>query len=72
LLVFIFSNIGSKATGEEIADIAISSKDGRKLHERDLVMIPGPGATEETKERLRQMALVWEQKMNEKKEKKSV
>jgi DNA-binding HxlR family transcriptional regulator len=52
-----------RATGEEIADIAISSKDGRKLHERDLAMIPGPGATEETKERLRQMRLAWEQKM---------
>ena len=34
-------------------------------------MMPGPGATEETKERLRQMALVWEQKVNEKKEKES-
>ena len=60
-------NFIERATGEEIADIAISSKDGRKLHERDLAMIPGPGATEETKERLRQMALLWEQKMNEKK-----
>jgi DNA-binding HxlR family transcriptional regulator len=58
-----------RATGEEIADTAIYSKDGRKLHERELAMVPGPGATEETKGRLRHLALEWEQKMKEYKEK---
>ena len=57
-----------RATGEEISDIAIYSKDGRKLHERELEMIPGPGANENTKQRLQQMALVWEQKINAQKE----
>jgi len=51
-------------TGEEIADVGIYSKQGQKLHQRDLAMIPGPGATEETKERLRQMALERQQRMN--------
>ncbi len=51
------------ATGEEIADIAIYSKDGRKLHQRDLAMIPGPGATDETKKRLREMTLAWERRI---------
>ena len=52
-----------RATGEEVADMVILSKDGRKLHERELAMIPGPGANENTKERLRQMTLAWEQRM---------
>ncbi len=58
-----------RATGEEIADIAIFSSDGRSLNERDLAMVPGPGATNETKERLSHLALAWEQKMNAIKEK---
>ena len=58
-----------RATGEEIADVAIFSSDGRNLNQRELAMVPGPGATIETKERLRHLALVWEQKMNAIKEK---
>ncbi len=48
-----------RATGEEIADVAILSKDGREIKARDLALIPGPGATDETIERLRQMAEAW-------------
>ena len=57
-----------RASGEEIADIAICSKDGRKLLQRELEMIPGPGANEDTRERLRLMALAWEQKIDKLKE----
>jgi len=49
-----------RTTGEEIADVAILSKDGRKIKARDLALIPGPGATDETVERLKQMAEAWE------------
>jgi DNA-binding HxlR family transcriptional regulator len=49
-----------RATGEEIADVSILSKDGREIKARDLALIPGPGATDETVERLRQMAEAWE------------
>lgn len=42
-----------RATGEEIMDVAILSKDGREIKPRDLTLIPGPGATDETIERLR-------------------
>jgi len=45
-----------RSTGEEIADVAIHSKDGREIKARDLALIPGPGATDETIERLRIMA----------------
>lgn len=48
-----------RATGEEIADIAIHTRDGREIKPRDLAMIPGPGATDETIERLRQMSVAW-------------
>ena len=58
-----------RATGEEIADVAILSKEGRKLKERDLALVPGPGATDETKERLRLLALAWEQKNKESQDK---
>ena len=58
-----------RATGEEIADVAILSKEGRKLKERDLALVPGPGATDETRERLRLLALAWEQKNNESRDK---
>lgn len=49
-----------RSTGEEIADIAIRSKDGRVIQARDLALVPGPGATAETRERLRIMADVIE------------
>lgn len=48
------------STGEEIADVTILTKDGRKLDARDMVLIPGPGATDETRERLRLLQLAWE------------
>jgi len=49
-----------RATGEEIADVAIFSKDGREIKPRDLTLIPGPGANYETRERLRLLSLAWE------------
>jgi len=47
-------------TGEEIAEVAILTKKGHKLDARDMVLIPGPGATEKTKERLRLLHVAWE------------
>lgn len=49
------------ATGKDIADVAILSKDGRVLDARDMVLLPGPGANEETIERLRLLKLAWEE-----------
>lgn len=49
-----------RATGEEIADVSIVNRDGRQLDARELALIPGPGATDETIERLRQLAVAWE------------
>ena len=46
-------------TGEEIADVAIMSKDNRVLDARDLVLKPGPGANDETRERLRLLHESW-------------
>lgn len=51
-----------RATGEEIADVSVQTKDGRKLESREMAMLPGPGATEETIERLRMMRLAWEKR----------
>lgn len=51
-----------RTTGKEIADVSILSKDGRKIKARDMALIPGPGATDETIERLRQMAEAWEKR----------
>jgi DNA-binding HxlR family transcriptional regulator len=51
-----------RATGEEIADVSVQTKDGRKLEARELAMVPGPGATEETQERLRLMRIAWEKR----------
>lgn len=48
-----------RETGERIPDIRTLSQDGRELEAHDLALIPGPGATEATKERLRQMAETW-------------
>lgn len=53
-------NFIERATGEKIADVSILSKGGRELKARDLAMIPGPGATDETIERLQQMAEAWD------------
>lgn len=52
-----------RATGEEIAEIAIQSNDGRKLSVMDIQIVPGPGATEETRERLRLLDIAWQQKV---------
>jgi len=41
-----------RATGEEVADLEIFSKQGKKLKPRELAMKPGPGATDETRARL--------------------
>lgn len=49
-----------RATGEEIAKVAIQTKQGRELDARELALKPGPGATVETKERLRLLQLAWE------------
>jgi len=49
-------------TGEEISDIRVLSQDGRELKARDLALVPGPGATEMTKERLRLMVETWGQR----------
>lgn len=49
-----------RETGKEITEVAILSHDGRVLDARDLAIVPGPGATEETKERLRLLAITLE------------
>lgn len=49
-----------RATGEEILDVAILSNKGSILDARDLAIIPGPGATAETIERLRLLQQAWE------------
>lgn len=48
------------ATGEEIADVGIRAKDGRPLVARDILLVPGPGANEETRARLQQLQDRWE------------
>lgn len=54
-----------RASGEEIAKVAVLSRDGRELKPRELAMAPGPGATAKTRERLHQLQRVWEQRMAE-------
>ena len=51
-----------RSSGEEIADVSILSKDGRVLKARDLKLMPGPGANDETIERLRLMDEAWEKR----------
>lgn len=41
-----------RATGKEVADLEIFTKDGKKLKARELAVEPGPGATVETRARL--------------------
>jgi DNA-binding HxlR family transcriptional regulator len=53
-----------RETGEEIGDVVIRSKDGRQLKERDLAPVAGPGATDETRKRLRLLAEAQQNKMN--------
>ena len=52
-------NFIERDSGEVIPEVCIRSNDGRQLKTRDLAMIPGPGATDETRERLRQIAEAW-------------
>jgi hypothetical protein len=47
-------------SGEVIPEVRVRSKDGRQLTTRDLAMIPGPGATDETRERLQEIAEAWQ------------
>ena len=54
-----------RGSGEEIPEVCIRSKDCRKLKTRDLAMVPGPGATDETRERLQMIAQAWESRMQE-------
>jgi len=49
-----------RATGEEVADVTIRTKDGRPLMARDILLVPGPGATEETRARLQELHDQWE------------
>lgn len=51
-----------RATGEEIADVMILTKDGRELKPRDMALAPGPGATKATQERLRLLRVAWEKR----------
>ena len=54
-----------RVTGEEISEVVIHAKDGREIKPRDLALIPGPGATDETIERLRLLSAVWEDRSKE-------
>jgi DNA-binding HxlR family transcriptional regulator len=53
-------------TGKEIAKVTIQNKNGKEIKARDLVLIPGPGATDETRKRLKIMADVVEELMKKK------
>ena len=48
-----------RSSGEVIPEVSVRSKGGSELKTRELAMIPGPGATDETRERLRQIAEAW-------------
>ncbi len=50
-------------TGKEIAKVTIQNKNGKEIKARDLVLIPGPGATDETRKRLKIMKNVVEELM---------
>ena len=55
-----------RETGKEIAEVAVQMKDGRKLRPGDMAMVPGPGATQATRERLRLMQIEREKRISEK------
>jgi DNA-binding HxlR family transcriptional regulator len=42
-------------TGEEITRVTIQNQQGKEIKASDLALIPGPGATDETRERLKIM-----------------
>ncbi len=52
-------------SGEEIPEVCIRSRDGRKLKTRDLAMIAGPGASDETRERLDMITQAWKSREQE-------
>ena len=55
-----------RETGEEIAKVTIQNKAGEEIKARDLALIPGLGATDETRKRLKIMADVVESLMKKK------
>ena len=59
------SSFIERETGEKIAEIGVFSKDGRQLKPRELALIPGPGATQQTIERIHLMAQVWQQRFEQ-------
>lgn len=54
-----------RGSGEVIPEVSVRSKDGRQLTTRDLAMIPGPGANDETRERLQLITEAWESRSKE-------
>lgn len=52
-----------RSSGEVIPEVCVRSKDGRQLKTRDLAMIPGPGASDETRERLQLITQAWENRL---------
>lgn len=54
-----------RSSGEEIPEVRILAKDGRELRARELALIPGPGATDETRQRLQLMAEAWHSREEE-------
>ncbi len=51
--------------GEEIPKVCVRAKDGRELKTRDIAMLPGSGASEDTRNRLKQIAEKWEKRMQQ-------
>jgi len=49
-----------RATGEEIAAVTIQARNGQSLMARDILLLPGPGATKETRARLQELRDRWE------------
>ncbi len=54
-----------RSSGEVIPEVRVRAKDGTLLKTRDLAMIPGPGATDETRERLEMIVNAWEGRLKE-------
>ena len=54
-----------RSSGDVIPEVRVRSADGRQLKTRDLAMIPGPGATDETRERLEMIVQAWESRTQE-------
>jgi DNA-binding HxlR family transcriptional regulator len=54
-----------RSSGDVIPEVRVRTADGCELKTRDLAMIPGPGATDETRERLEMIVQAWESRMQE-------